>query len=116
MSELVSGTPTRLPRWGPRPVPPHVHAALARAEEGRGVSREEALSLMEAAEPASLFQAAASVRDRRKGRTVSYSKKVFIPLTQLLRDFFHYFTFSGTQRLDGSAYLSPDAVLSRGWP
>src|SRR5882762_668295 len=95
MSELVS--------------PPHVHAALERAEEGRGVSREEALSLMEAAELASLLQAAASVRDRRKGRTVSYSKKVFIPLTHLCRDYCGYCTFRADPEAGRQPYTKPDA-------
>ena len=98
MSELVS--------------PPHVHATLERAEEGRGVSREEALSLMEAAELASLFQAAASVRDRRKGRTVSYSKKVFIPLTHLCRDYCGYCTFRADPEAGRQPYMTPEDVLA----
>ena len=98
MSELVS--------------PPRVHAALERAEEGRGVSREEALSLMEAAELTSLFQAAASVRDRRKGRTVSYSKKVFIPLTHLCRDYCGYCTFRADPEAGRHPYMTPEDVLA----
>ncbi len=98
MSELVS--------------PPRVHAALERAEEGRGVSREEALSLMEAAELASLLQAAASVRDRSKGRTVSYSKKVFIPLTHLCRDYCGYCTFRADPEAGRQPYMTPEDVLA----
>src|SRR5690349_14496485 len=98
MSELVS--------------PPRVHAALERAEEGRGVSREEARSLMEAAELASLCEAAASVRDRAKGRTVSYSKKVFIPLTHLCRDYCGYCTFRSDPVPGRSPYMTPDEVLA----
>src|SRR5207248_3403189 len=91
---------------------PRVQAALARAEEGRGVSREEALFLMEAGELASLFQAAASVRDRRKGRIVSYSKKVFIPLTHLCRDYCGYCTFRADPETGRQPYMAPDDVLA----
>ncbi|MGE0768777.1 MAG: 5-amino-6-(D-ribitylamino)uracil--L-tyrosine 4-hydroxyphenyl transferase CofH [Hyphomicrobiaceae bacterium] len=45
------------------------------------------------------------------GRTVSYSRKVFIPLTQLCRDVCHYCTFAHTPRRGTPAYLSPDEVL-----
>ena len=91
---------------------PGVHAALERAVEGRGVSRDEALSLMEAAELASLLQAAASVRDRVKGRTVSYSKKVFIPLTHLCRDYCGYCTFRADPEIGRQAYMTPEDVLA----
>jgi FO synthase len=92
--------------------PPRVHATLERAEEGLGVSREEALSLMEAADLASLLQAAASVRDRYKGRTVSYSKKVFIPLTHLCRDYCGYCTFRADPKAGHQSYMTPDEVLA----
>ena len=67
---------------------------------------------MEAAEPASLFQAAAAVRDRRKGRTVSYSKKVFIPLTHLCRDYCGYCTFRADPEAGRQPYMTPDEVLA----
>ncbi|MGD9804612.1 MAG: 5-amino-6-(D-ribitylamino)uracil--L-tyrosine 4-hydroxyphenyl transferase CofH [Hyphomicrobiaceae bacterium] len=46
------------------------------------------------------------------GRTVTYSRKVFIPLTQLCRDVCHYCTFAHTPRHGTPAYLSPDEVLA----
>ena len=42
---------------------------------------------------------------------VSYSRKVFIPLTQLCRDVCHYCTFAQPPRRGERAYLSPDEVL-----
>jgi FO synthase len=89
-----------------------VHAALQRADEGRGVSREEALSLMEAVDLASVVQVAAAVRDRFKGRTVSYSKKVFIPLTHLCRDYCGYCTFRADPEAGRQPYMTPDDVLA----
>jgi FO synthase len=93
-------------------VSPRVLAALERVEEGRGVSHQEALSLMETAELASLLRAAASVRDRCKGRTVSYSKKVFIPLTHLCRDYCGYCTFRADPEAGRQPYMTPDDVLA----
>jgi FO synthase len=46
------------------------------------------------------------------GTTVTYSRKVFIPLTQLCRDVCHYCTFAHTPRRSTPAYLSPDEVLA----
>jgi FO synthase len=57
-----------------------------------------------------LMQTAAALRDQGHGRLISYSRKVFIPLTKLCRDVCHYCTFA--ERPRGSAYLSPDEVLA----
>jgi FO synthase len=57
-----------------------------------------------------LMRRAAALRDRGHGRLISYSRKVFIPLTKLCRDVCHYCTFA--ERPRGSAYLSPDEVLA----
>ena len=45
------------------------------------------------------------------GALVTYSRKVFIPLTRLCRDVCHYCTFATTPRLASHAYLSPAEVL-----
>ncbi|HUO82591.1 MAG TPA: 7,8-didemethyl-8-hydroxy-5-deazariboflavin synthase CofG, partial [Gammaproteobacteria bacterium] len=46
------------------------------------------------------------------GRTVTYSRKVFIPLTKLCRDVCHYCTFAKVPRRLESPYLSPEQVLA----
>jgi FO synthase len=81
---------------------PEVMAVLESATAGGGVSREDARLLIEHAELTSLLRAAAAVRDRSKGRTVGYSKKVFIPLTHLCRDYCGDCTFR-TLRLMASS-------------
>jgi len=91
---------------------PQVMIALERGIEGTGISREEALSLIEHTQLSSLLQAAASVRDRSKGRTVSYSKKVFIPLTHLCRDYCGYCTFRADPAADAAPYMSSQEVLA----
>ena len=86
--------------------------ALSRAEEGDGIGREEALLLMESAELAPLLCAASRLRDRTKRKTVSYSKKVFIPLTHLCRDYCGYCTFRSDPEPGRAAYMAPDEVLA----
>ncbi|HYX01675.1 MAG TPA: 7,8-didemethyl-8-hydroxy-5-deazariboflavin synthase CofG, partial [Reyranella sp.] len=55
---------------------------------------------------------ASASRDRGHGRLISYSRKVFIPLTHLCRDVCHYCTFAETPEAGRAAYLSPEQVLA----
>ena len=59
-----------------------------------------------------LMAAAAARRDAAYGRLVSFSRKVFIPLTKLCRDVCHYCTFAEHPRPGVPVYLSPDEVLA----
>jgi len=54
---------------------------------------------------------ARGLRDARGRERMTYSRKVFIPLTQLCRDVCRYCTFAKAPRRLASAYLSPDEVL-----
>ncbi len=58
-------------------------------------TRDEAVALLQAqgAELEALLAAAGALRDAGKGRVVTYSRKVFIPLTNLCRDSCGYCTF-----------------------
>ena len=76
------------------------------------LSRNDALALIEHADLASLLQTASGLRDRGKGRHVSYSKKVFIPLTHLCRDYCGYCTFRADPMPGVAAYMTPDEVLA----
>src|SRR6201986_4942040 len=59
-----------------------------------------------------LMAEAAQMRDQAHGRLISYSRKVFIPLTKLCRDVCHYCTFAERPRTGRPAYLSPEDVLA----
>ena len=59
-----------------------------------------------------LLDTAAGLRDQGWGHQVSYSRKVFIPLTELCRDVCHYCTYAKTPKRIEQAYLSPDQVLA----
>ncbi len=61
---------------------------------------------------AELMREAAALRDEGHGNLVSYSRKVFIPLTTLCRDVCHYCTFATTPQPGRRAYLSADEVLA----
>ncbi|MFI5033957.1 MAG: 7,8-didemethyl-8-hydroxy-5-deazariboflavin synthase, partial [Reyranellales bacterium] len=60
---------------------------------------------------ASLMREAAAIRDAAFGDRITFSKKVFIPLTHLCRDVCHYCSFAERPSARGSAYLSPEQVL-----
>jgi FO synthase len=60
---------------------------------------------------AALFAHAAALRDEGRGRTVTYSRKVFIPLTTLCVDRCSYCTFAKPPG-GGGVYLVPDEVLA----
>ncbi len=59
-----------------------------------------------------LLAQARSVRDAAHGRRVTYSPKVFIPLTMLCRDRCGYCTFAKAPARLASPYLTPDEVLA----
>ena len=92
--------------------PYYADAALERGVQGYGLSREDALSLMNDAPLAPLLDAAATVRDHFKGYSVSYSRKVFIPLTHLCRDYCGYCTFRSDPQAGVQPYMTPDEVLA----
>ncbi|MFN9090297.1 MAG: 5-amino-6-(D-ribitylamino)uracil--L-tyrosine 4-hydroxyphenyl transferase CofH [Alphaproteobacteria bacterium] len=58
------------------------------------------------------MEEAAALRDAGHGRVMSYSRKVFIPLTKLCRDVCHYCTFAEKPRPGRAAYLTPNEVLA----
>src|SRR5438309_6250194 len=60
---------------------------------------------------AELTAQARALRDEGHGPLVTYSPKVFIPLTKLCRDVCHYCTFARPPRRGERAYLSIDEVL-----
>ena len=76
------------------------------------LSRDEALGLADVADTAALCKIAREMRNDYFGNNVTYSKKIFLPLTYLCRDVCHYCTFAKTPRRIDNPYLSVDEVLS----
>ena len=85
--------------------------ALATAEMGRPLSHAQAMALAKCDDLLRLAALAEQICLAGHGHTVSFSKKVFIPLTRLCRDVCHYCTFARAPREGEPHYLSPDAVL-----
>ncbi len=100
------------------PTTSQLRRAVARARDGKALDAGEAQVLLHArgADLAALCEAATAVRDAAMlaaGRpgVVTYSRKVFIPLTRLCRDRCHYCTFATVPGRLPAPYLSPDEVL-----
>ena len=77
------------------------------------ITKAEALSLtnVEKDELTSLMAIASELRDRGKGKTITFSPKVFIPLTNLCRDFCSYCTFRKAPDEPGAKTMSLEEVL-----
>src|SRR4030088_1493687 len=86
-------------------------SALLRAAEAGRPDSAEALAWLPEAPPAELLPVAESLTLAGFGETVTYSRKVFIPLTQLCRDVCHYCTFAKAPRRLKAAYLTAEEVL-----
>jgi FO synthase len=64
------------------------------------------------ADAAALMPQAAALRDAGHGAVISYSRKVFIPLTRLCRDSCHYCTFAIAPQHGRNVYLTAEEVLA----
>ena len=89
-------------------------SALADACETCVLDRATALRLALEAPLPDLLTAASEVRARGKGKVVSFSKKVFIPLTTLCRDYCSYCTFRKDPGQPGAHFMTPEEVLALG--
>ena len=85
-----------------------------RASGGERLDDADALALVALAgsDPQAVLGAAAAKRDAATGPVVTFSKKVFIPLTKLCRDACGYCTFAHPPRPGEPAYLTIEEVLA----
>ncbi len=84
---------------------------LDNALVGKLPSNDEALALADFEDTRALADVAQTLRDRGFRNTITYSKKVFIPLTHLCRDVCHYCTFAQVPRKLKAPYMTIDEVL-----
>jgi FO synthase len=99
--------------------PAAMRRALARGRDGKALDADEATVLLQArdADLTTLLEYASRTRDNgleAAGRpgVITYSRKVFIPLTRLCRDRCGYCTFATVPHRLSSLYLEPDEVLA----
>ncbi len=87
---------------------------IAAAAGGARLFRDEAMALAatDADDLRPLMAAAAALRDGHWGDRISYSRKVFIPLTHLCRDVCHYCTFAKPPKKGEAVFMTPDQVLA----
>jgi FO synthase len=106
-----------------QPADSAIRRALRRARDGAALDVTEAAVLMATRgdQLTELMSIAAAVRDSGRpqaalsdtaaGRPITYSRKVFIPLTRLCRDRCHYCTFATVPHRLPAAYLEIDEVV-----
>ena len=83
---------------------------LSTAAAGGRIADDDAVIHLPAARSVDLMPIAESLTLEGFGASVTYSRKVFIPLTQLCRDVCHYCTFAKAPRRLAAPYLSADQV------
>jgi FO synthase len=96
---------------------PHTNRRLpsvARLLDGAELSDQDALQLVGIGDEGmdELCGVAAELRDRGRGKVITFSPKVFIPLTRLCRDFCGYCTFRQSPDDTEELFLPAEAVLS----
>ena len=84
---------------------------IAHSRELSPLGTQEALALSEVSDWRALAEQAGEMRDFGWGRRITYSRKVFVPLTQLCRDVCHYCTFAKTPSRLAQPFLSADDAL-----
>ena len=88
-----------------------MNAALQNVLAGERLTDSEALALADFTDTRALADVASVLRDQGFRNTVTYSRKVFIPLTHLCRDVCHYCTFAQVPRKVMAPYMSIEEVL-----
>jgi FO synthase len=89
----------------------HTQSLLNSVLAGETLSDDQALLLAEQSQTDILVPVASQLRDQGFRNVVTYSRKVFIPLTHLCRDVCHYCTFAQTPKKIQSPYMSVEQVL-----
>lgn len=85
---------------------------LDRVLQGHELLDADISALADVSDLSTLMRVASHLRDSAHANRISYSRKVFIPLTQLCRDVCHYCTFAHPPVRGQRAYLTRDEVLS----
>ncbi len=91
---------------------PHFSVILDKARADETLSAEEGYQLLHCPDDAvpALLATAGTLRDRHKGRTITYSRKVFLPVTNLCRDRCSYCTFRKDPRDPDAWTMTPEEI------
>lgn len=92
----------------------HAHQAAPASSGWRALDRDAAIVALQGEAPLDELRARArELRDAGKGRTVTYSRKAFFPITNLCRDRCAYCTFRRDEDEDGAWTMQPEEI--RAW-
>ncbi len=96
------------------PPPRHFDSALSKAQRGDRLDRKDVVALLRGAprELSAVLSVASALRDAGHGRVITYSAKVFVPLTRLCRDECRYCAFRRSPGETESRTLELDEVVS----
>jgi 7,8-didemethyl-8-hydroxy-5-deazariboflavin synthase CofG subunit len=91
-----------------------ISTSIGRGSASPGISRNAALSLIACADPdlPALLAAARAAKENFKLGVITYSRKVFLPLTNLCRDYCGYCTFRRDPGEPGAHTMTPEDVLA----
>ncbi|HUI84671.1 MAG TPA: 7,8-didemethyl-8-hydroxy-5-deazariboflavin synthase CofG [Candidatus Binatia bacterium] len=105
-------TPTKRP--GAAPGPEALVGLLREVRQGRPLSRETACELLRCDEATlpQLLAAARAAKEKYRPAIITYSRKVFLPLTNLCRDYCGYCTFRRDAGEAGAHTMTADEVLA----
>jgi len=109
---MAEGPQLKMPPAASTTSTAHIADLLAASRETGILDRSSALRLAEEAPLDDLLAAASRLRALGKGTVVSFSKKVFIPLTTLCRDYCGYCTFRKDPGQPGAHFMTPEQVLA----
>ena len=84
---------------------------LQKVRDGGRLCDSDALAMAQFTDTRAMADVASILRDQGFRNTVTYSRKVFIPLTHLCRDVCHYCTFAQVPRKVIAPYMSIEEVL-----
>ena len=99
--------------WSVSSCKPSIAAALERVQAGRKLSAQDAMVFEQtsSSDLLALLQVADALRAQHHGHTITYSRKVFLPLTNLCRDYCGYCTFRKDPGDPGAKTMTPDDIL-----
>src|SRR6202167_112039 len=91
-----------------------ISTSIGRGSASPGISRNAALRLIHCSDPdlPALLAAARAAKENFKPNVITYSRKVFLPLTNLCRDYCGYCTFRRDPADPGAHTMTPDEVLA----
>ena len=90
-----------------------IEETLYKSLDNSAITKDEAISLSKdiTENIDALCSSASIIRDKGKGNKITFSPKVFIPLTQLCRDYCGYCTFRKDPDDVKNLYMSPEEIL-----